>query len=250
MQTKVWAHRGASAYAPENTLEAFELAWEMDADGVELDVQMSKDGELIVLHDETLDRTTDGRGFAKDYTLEELKKLQAGGGKPHYEEVKIPTLREVLTLLKLSGMEVNIELKTGVFFYPGIEEKVLRLVQELKMEDRIWYSSFNHASLRKIKEINPNARTGILYGDGWLGVPEYAKRLGVDALHPALYNLQYPGFIREVRERELKLHVWTVNEKEYMDKLIENGIDAIITNYPDIARRAVREHEKQMAEEA
>ncbi|MDO5337261.1 MAG: glycerophosphodiester phosphodiesterase [Eubacteriales bacterium] len=247
MKTRVWAHRGASAYAPENTLEAFELAWEMEADGVELDVQMSKDGELIVLHDETLERTTDGKGFAKDYTLKELKQLRAGGGRPHYEAARIPTLKEVLTLLEPSDMEVNIELKTGIFFYPGIEERVMELVRKLKMEDRIWYSSFNHASLRKIKERRADARTGILYADGWLGVPEYARRLGMDALHPALYNLQYPGFVQEARERGLRLHVWTVNERVYMDKLIEAGIDAIITNYPDTAQKAVRAYKSTHA---
>ena len=166
MKTKVWAHRGASGYAPENTLEAFEMAVKQQADGVELDVQLTKDGELVVLHDETLDRTTDGKGFVKDYTLKEVQALKAVKTHPEYQTGRIPMLAEVYDLLKPTGLEINVELKTGIFFYPGIEEKVLKLTKEMGMEERIWYSSFNHYSLKKVKECNPSARTGILYSDG------------------------------------------------------------------------------------
>ena len=152
MKTKVWAHRGASGYAPENTLEAFEMSVKQQADGVELDVQLTKDGELVVLHDETLDRTTDGKGFVKDYTLKEVQALKAVKTHPEYQTGRIPMLAEVYDLLKPTGLEINVELKTGIFFYPGIEEKVLKLTKEMGMEERIWYSSFNHYSLKKVKE--------------------------------------------------------------------------------------------------
>ena len=114
MKTKVWAHRGASAYAPENTLEAFLLAAEQGADGVELDVQLTKDGEMVVVHDEEIDRVSDGSGFVKDYTLAELKNLNFNKTHLEYQNVKIPTLREVYEALKPTGMTINVELKTGI----------------------------------------------------------------------------------------------------------------------------------------
>ena len=146
MKTKVWAHRGASAYAPENTLEAFLLAAEQGADGVELDVQLTKDGEMVVVHDEEIDRVSDGSGFVKDYTLAELKILNFNKTHPEYQDVKIPTLREVYEALKPTGMTINVELKTGIFWYKDLEKKVLELTKEMEMEDRVIYSSFNHAA--------------------------------------------------------------------------------------------------------
>ena len=146
MKTKVWAHRGASAYAPENTLEAFLLAAEQGADGVELDVQLTKDGEMVVVHDEEIDRVSDGSGFVKDYTLAELKILNFNKTHPEYQDVKIPTLREVYEALKPTGVTINVELKTGIFWYKDLEKKVLELTKEMEMEDRVIYSSFNHAA--------------------------------------------------------------------------------------------------------
>ena len=113
MNTKIWAHRGASGYAPENTLESFELAIEQKADGIELDVQMTKDGELVVIHDETIDRTGNGTGRVQDHTLKELKALNFNKTHPEYASAKIPTLREVYELVKPSGITVNVEMKTG-----------------------------------------------------------------------------------------------------------------------------------------
>ena len=109
------------------------------------------------------------------------------------------------------------------------------------MEERIWYSSFNHYSLKKVKECNPSARTGILYSDGWIEPWNYAKELGVDAMHPFFVNTQYPGYLENCKRLGLKTHAWTVNEKEYMQLLSRQGIEALITNYPDIARKVVEE---------
>ena len=127
MKTKVWAHRGASAYAPENTLEAFQLAVDQKADGVELDVQMTKDGKLVVIHDGTIDRTSDGHGRVMDHTLSELKKMKFNRTHPEYADATIPTLAEVYELLKPAGLEINVEIKTGIIFYPEIEERLYRL---------------------------------------------------------------------------------------------------------------------------
>ncbi len=286
MKTKVWAHRGASAYAPENTLEAFALAVEQKADGVELDVQLTRDGELVVIHDETIDRVSEGRGYVRDYTLQELKRfhynkthpeyaqasiptlaqvihdetidrVSEGRGyvrdytlqelkrfhynktHPEYAQASIPTLAQVYDLLKPSGLVINVEIKTGIFFYPGIEEKLNRLEQEMGMGGRIIYSSFNHYSVMRMKELNPRAKTGLLYADGFQNVPAYAADLGADALHPVLYNLQYEGFLEDCRRYGLALHVWTVDDEAQMQALADQRIDAVITNRPDAARRVV-----------
>ena len=137
-QTLVWAHRGASGYAPENTLKAFQKAVEMGADGVELDVQLTKDGELVVIHDETVDRTSDGSGWVKDFTYARISRCNYNRThKEGYERAMIPTLEEVYELLKPTGLTINVELKTGVVFYPEIEERVLDLTARMGLEERV-----------------------------------------------------------------------------------------------------------------
>lgn len=243
MKTKVWAHRGASAYAPENTLEAFLLAAEQGADGVELDVQLTKDGEMVVVHDEEIDRVSDGSGFVKDYTLAELKILNFNKTHPEYQDVKIPTLREVYEALKPTGMTINVELKTGIFWYKDLEKKVLELTKEMGMEDRVIYSSFNHYSIQQMKKIVPEAETAYLYSDVILNVAEYAKNTKVDGLHPAVYHVKMADFLKEYLDSNLNVRVWTVNEKADMKWLIDAGVTAIITNYPDMAVQIKKEAE-------
>lgn len=241
MSTKplVWAHRGASGYAPENTLAAFQKAVDLGADGVELDIQLTKDDQIVVIHDETIDRTSDGKGWVKDYTLEELRAFNYNRTKPEYKHADIPTMREVFELLKPTGLFINIEIKTSVVFYEKIEEKILALAKEMGMEDRVCYSSFNHYTVTRIHELKPDAEVGFLYADGPIDMPSYGVKHGVNALHPALYNLQYDGFVKECKEKGLKLNVWTVNERPYMEMCCQYGVDAIITNYPDIAKEVV-----------
>ena len=239
-QPKIWAHRGASGYAPENTLEAFALAEKLGADGVELDVQYTKDRQIVVIHDERIDRVSDGQGYVAAYTLAQLRGFHFNRTHPEYTHAKIPTLREVLELLKPTGLTVNIELKSGVIFYPGLEEDVLRLVRGLGMMDRVIYSSFNHVSIRKIRELDPDAKTGFLYCDGTMDMPEYAVKYGVDALHPAGYYLKYPGFVKDCKEKGVRLHVWTINDRAQMEQMRQLGVDAVITNYPDVACEVLR----------
>lgn len=229
-KTKVWAHRGASGYAPENTLDAFRKAVEMGADGIELDVQMTKDGELVVIHDETIDRVSNGKGWVKDYTYEELKKFNFNKTHLEYTKEEIPTLEQVYLLIKPTNLTINVEIKTGIVFYPGIEERVLELTERLGMKERVIYSSFNHYTIRKIKESDPQAKTGMLYEDGIIDAVDYAcDVVKADALHPAGYNVLYPGFLDKCRERNRQLHVWTINEEKDMRMLCEAGVDAIIT---------------------
>ena len=259
-QIKILAHRGASGYAPENTMPSFQKAVDLGADGIELDIQLTKDGEIVVMHDETVDRTTDGSGWVKDFTLEEIKQLNANyqnrtdpwsGSKeqgsiifPEYEFVDVPTMREVFELIEPTGLTIDIELKTGIVFYP-IEEKILEMAKEFEMEDRVLYSSFNHASIMKLKELNPSIYAGFLYMDGTLNMPEYARTHGVEALHPALYNLQYPGFIEECKANAIDINVWTVNSNEHLQMCKQAGVHSVITNYPDLARAVLYGEENE-----
>lgn len=241
-KTLIWAHRGASGYAPENTLEAFQKAIDMEADGIELDVQMTKDGRLVVIHDETINRVSNGKGLVKDFTYEELIQFNVNKKFPELGKVKIPTLEEVYLLLKDTKLYINVELKNGIIFYENLEEKVLELTSKMELCDRVIYSSFNHYSVLKLKELDPLVKTGFLYEDGYLDMPEYAKKHHVEALHPALYNLQYPNFIKDCKSRGIDIRVWTVNKVEDMKKLFKHEIQGIITNYPDIARKVVEEY--------
>lgn len=256
----VWAHRGASAYAPENTLPAFAEAAAMGADGVELDVQLTKDGEIVVIHDENLDRVSNGSGWVKDYTLDQLKGFCYNKARPEWDgpasEAVIPTLKEVYELLAPTGLTVNVELKTGIFLYEGILDKVLELTAACGMEDRVIYSSFNHYSLIQLKGLDPKVRTGMLYSDTLVGAAAYAKeRLNVDALHPAVYHLSQaentkgafgvhdwkpesgePSYVDLAHQYGLKTHVWTVDDPQLIRMCAAIGTEAIITNKPDFCR--------------
>ena len=239
--TKIFAHRGASAYAPENTMEAFELAAKQGADGIELDVHVTKDGEVVVTHDEKIDRVSNGSGFIKDMTLRELKRLSFHNHMESYVGAGIPTLREVLEYVSTTNMDVNIELKTGIYWYPQIEEKTAFIVQETGMHDRVIYSSFNHHSIAKIKEIDSTAETAWLFSDVILNVEQYAKANGVEGLHPAVYHMYMSDFMKRWNESGEKVRVWTVNNEKDMKNFIQHDLEAVITNYPDVALRVRRE---------
>ncbi|MDF2486082.1 MAG: glycerophosphoryl diester phosphodiesterase [Herbinix sp.] len=241
----VWAHRGASGYAPENTLEAFQKAIDMEADGIELDVQMTKDGVLVILHDETVNRVSNAKGWVKNYTYEEIRKLNVNKSFPEYGKVTIPTLEEVYLLMKDTELVINVELKNGIVFYENLEERVMELTKKLGLQSRVIYSSFNHYSVMKLKQMDPSVKTGFLYEDGYLDMPEYASRYGVEALHPAYYNLQYPNFMMDCKTRGIKVRAWTVNDINEMKLICVNELDAMITNYPDIGRKVVDEYERK-----
>ena len=150
--------------------------------------------------------------------------------------MKIPAMEEVFDLLAPTGLTINIELKTGIVFYENIEEKILELAARKNWEDRVIYSSFNHYTVRRIKELNPAAKVGLLYADGPIDMPGYGHRLEADALHPAFYNLQYPNYMEDCRRYGLDVNVWTVNSAADLMKCREYGVNAVITNYPAKAR--------------
>lgn len=243
--TRIWAHRGASGYAPENTLEAFSLAVEQKADGIELDVQLTKDGQLVVIHDETINRVSNSYGYVKDFKLEELRTFNVNRPIPSYREVHIPTLEEVYHLLKGTTLTINVELKTSIIWYPQIEEKVLLLTKKMGLFDRVIFSSFNHYSIKKIKDLEPNAKTGILYSDVLCRIAEYCRTVGADALHPFYCHRFMDPVFEEYLTSQIPLHIWTVNEKEDIEFFIRKDVDAIITNYPDRARKVSEQIQKE-----
>lgn len=183
---KIWAHRGCSQRYPENTLLAFEQAAGLKGlVGIELDIQLTRDGQLVVIHDECVDRTTEGIGFVKDYTLLELKRLHIYAGDSSSQ--CIPTMNEVLDLTEdklKAGMKLNIELKTSVYHYPGIEEKIVELVHKRGLQESVIYSSFYTLSLEKIQKLEPDVETGVLdtkVSDCLFKL----KGCGANALHPS-----------------------------------------------------------------
>ena len=194
---KIWAHRGCSQMYPENTLTAFEKAAELfdrGLCGIELDVQLTKDGEIVVIHDEWIDRTTDGFGFVRDYTLKELKTFHIHTGKAESEY--IPTITEVLDLLEnklRAGMKLNIELKNSVYPYPGLEEKMIDIVRERGLEEAIVWSSFSAKSLSKVREILPNAEIGILDSKASDCLYKLKGGCGANAIHPFWQGMDVPA---------------------------------------------------------
>ena len=167
--------------------------------------------------------------------MEELRKLSFHNHMEAYEGEKIPTLEEVLTFVKQGRMEVNIELKTGVYWYPEIEKKTIEIVKKAGMEERVIYSSFNHYSVQKILSMDTKAETAYLYTDVMLDVEKYAEKTGVQGLHPAVFHLYMSDFMKRYQESGLKIRVWTVNREKDMKNFIEAGLEAVITNYPDTA---------------
>ena len=234
-RTKIWAHRGASGYAPENTLPAFSLAIEFGVDGVELDVHLTKDGIPVVIHDETIDRVSDGSGYVREYTLDELKSFNFGKNFPAYGKVEIPTLDEVYCLLQNTDIVINLELKNHHYFYDKLEKKVLDIAKKYKIEDRIYYSSFNHHSLVHLKQLKNDVKVIFLYRDGILGIEEYAIKYGAYAVQPEISNIRYPGYVDRCRKHGIAIHAWTINDVKDMRSMVELGVDVIITNYPDKA---------------
>jgi glycerophosphoryl diester phosphodiesterase len=235
----IFAHRGASGYAPENTMAAFQKALEMGADGIELDVHLSKDGHLIVCHDETLQRTTNGMGWIKDLTLEEIRQYDGGSwfGKV-YQGEKVPLLEEVLDLIQPTKVLLNVEIKNGIVIYPGIERRVINLIRRYALEERTIISSFYHHSLVASKRIDPLIKTGVLYAVGWFEPWKYARKIQADALHPAYHNID-AAFVEACITYGVEINTYTVNEETDIKRLAEMGVTGIITNYPDRGLRMV-----------
>lgn len=225
------AHRGFRSKYPENTMIAFKKAFEAGADGIEFDVHLTKDGKVVIIHDERIDRTTDGVGRVQDYTYEELIKFNAADGFD-LEKEEIPLLEEYLEYVKDMDILTNIELKTGVYSYEGIEEKVDELLKKYNLEDKVVISSFNHFSILRMQEVNPNLKYGLLT-DSWMHEPwDYVKKLNSGFYHPSGYGMTQE-LVEELHANGVGVNVWFGSEKWDFEKVINMGVDAIITDYPD-----------------
>ncbi|MDQ0190308.1 glycerophosphodiester phosphodiesterase [Alicyclobacillus cycloheptanicus] len=241
MRTEIWAHRGFSAVYPENTVMSFQQAIALGVDGIELDVHLTKDGALVVIHDETVDRTTDGTGPVGRMTLAEVKRLHVLG--PQGQQVpgaRVPTLEEVLDVVASAPLRVsvNIELKSGVVLYPDLEIRTWQCVQQFGLQCRTVFSSFNHYSLLALKRQCNDANIGLLYMEGLVDPWLYARYLHAGALHP--YHLAVNEHIVAGAHRDhLRVHVFTVNDPAEIRKLAAWGVDAVITDRPDAALQAL-----------
>lgn len=234
--TQIWAHRGASAYAPENTLPAFELAIAQGADGVELDVHLSADGTVVVIHDETLERTTNGTGKVGDQALAALRVLDASAGFADFAGVRIPTLTDVLDLLAPSSLTINIELKNSRVPYPELEEKVVAMVAAYGIADRVVLSSFNHYSLRHLRSLGSGCELAAFFTDPLFRPWRYAVDLGVQAIHPPLAYVVGKGYIRKAHHRGLAVRPWMVNTERALRRMQRYRADAVFTDDPLLAR--------------
>ena len=238
------AHRGLSGLYPENTMIAFRKAIEADCDGIEMDVHLTRDGVPVVIHDEEVDRTTNGSGYVKDFTYEQFCNLDAGiKFSDEFKGEKIPTLKEFFDFMKDNDKLINIELKNSIIHYEGLEEKVYKEIENYGFEDRVIISSFDHYSIRKCIRLNKNIKTGILYWDCIFEPHNYCKVVGASALHPE-FNSITEEIVRDAHEDFQQVNVYTVNEKKDMEKMIDLNVDMIITNYPNILKEVLENKNK------
>lgn len=243
------AHRGASGYAPEHTIAAYELGEQMKGDYIEVDLQMTKDGELIAMHDETLDRTTNGTGSVKDFTLEEIKQLDAGSWfnekYPEYASsefigLQVPTLEEVIQHF---GKDARYYIETkSPDVYPGMEKALLEVLNEYKLigsntpSSKVIIQSFSEESLQVVHKLNPDVplvqllwydKAAVITDAELEKYKEYSIGLGMN------FAQIDEAYVQKVREHDLLIHPYTVNEQEDMKKLLDWGVTGMFTNFPD-----------------
>ncbi|QWG33785.1 glycerophosphodiester phosphodiesterase [Bacillus mycoides] len=237
------AHRGASAYAPEHTIAAYKLGQQLKGDYIEIDLQMTKDGHLVAMHDETLNRTTNGMGLVKEHTLEEIKKLNAGSffnkknsnlAKEEFEGAKVPTLEEIIETF---GHNANYYIETkSPDEYPGMEEKLLEIINHYQINDKVIIQSFSEESLRKIHNLNANIPLVQLLS--------YKKAVQLTESEIEKYktyciglgmNYKYidAAYVKKIKNYGLEVHPFTVDNEKNMKKLLSWGVDGMFTNYPD-----------------
>ncbi|MBI4012719.1 MAG: glycerophosphodiester phosphodiesterase [Candidatus Rokubacteria bacterium] len=229
------AHRGAPAVAPEHTIPAYEAAIAAGADALELDVHLSADDQLVVIHDARLERTSDGRGLVREYTTRQLKRLDAGGwfGR-RFRGQRIQTLSEVLERFR-DRAGFGVELKGGSAIYPGIEERLLTLLQVYDVLDRTLVVSFDHHALRKCRDLDPDVRTGALVVGRLLAPAALAPRgvLHALCLHAELVTA---GDVVAAREAGLDCYAWVVDDPAAARRFVEWGVAGIVSNRPDLLR--------------
>lgn len=233
----ILAHRGASAHAPENTLAAFELAHKQGAHGIELDAKLSADGEVVVIHDASVERTTDGQGRVSQLSLTALRELDAGSFfAEQFQDEKIPTLVEVFETIGKRAI-INVELTNYDTPRDGLADKVCELVQRFGLQASVLFSSFLPSNLKRTRSLLPETPRGLLALGGWVGW--WSRSFGFNfgdyqALHPGLSDTT-PQQVARVHRLKRRIHVWTVNGADDIRRLIDWGVDGIITDDPKLA---------------
>ena len=229
----VWviAHRGASGHAPENTLAAFRRAVELGASFIETDLQLSRDAHFVALHDTSLDRTTNGRENVHDYTLAELRRLDAGSWfSPEFAGEHIPTLEEILDFARATDVILYLEIKvTGI---RGSEHALVAGLTDAKMLERVVILSFELATLLEVRKRNPALMTGFLFDWPYPDAVERAIRVGARQIAPR-GDLVTPALIEAAHQADLQVVTWTINEPAQMRYLAAAGVNGIMTDYPD-----------------
>lgn len=231
---EIVAHRGASRYCPENTIAAYRQAIEQKADSIELDIRLTKDGIPIICHDASIKRISNGRGYIHELTLEELKRYDFGSWyAADFQGEQIQTLEEVLCFLKDYPIKVNIEIKNGPVIQEHIEREMLRLVYKYDFNDRVWVSSFDHLSLKKVAELDPNMKIGLIFHLNLINLFDYINNSGIQpySLHPNHFYIT-EEMVKEAHERNYKVYAYTVDDATVGEKYKHMGVDGIITNNP------------------
>ncbi|SIR23579.1 glycerophosphoryl diester phosphodiesterase [Peribacillus simplex] len=236
----IFAHRGSKGTHPENTMAAFQKAAEIGADGIEFDVHLSSDGELVIIHDETLDRTTTLTGYVKEHSAQRLKTADAGSKfSKEFLGERIPFLIDVFDWAKGNALWMNIEIKTDKLAYEGIEQKIIDLIRQYQMEKRVILSSFNHQSIEKVKMLAPDLERALLFE----GVPENYEEILRDkkeaGFHPDKNSLT-PEVNEKAKKLGYKIRPWVANDEADIVKLAELGVDVIMTDFPEKAIKILK----------
>ena len=220
-------HRGAAGYEPENTIRSILKGIECGASVVEIDVRRTKDGVIVLMHDETVDRTTNGRGKVSELSLVEIRQLDAGKGE------KVPTLLEVLELLKAMNISLIIELKEV-----GYEKEVISLVRERDMMDRVYITSFNRIAINRVIKEESDVKVGLIFSSNALMNLKIAAKMGLDLVLPK-YKLVNRNFLKSCRRFGFKVFTWTVNRVKDVIEMYRLGVDGIVTDYPCMVKEAI-----------
>lgn len=231
---KIIAHRGASGYAPENTKASILEGLKQKCDGFEVDVQLTKDGRVVVFHDWSLERTTNGNGILKDQTLSELKTLDLGSWfSKEFKDEKIITLEELLEIVPSEKL-LNIEIKVRYGEINQIEKKVIEILEKTsRIDNNVVISSFDHRVIKNINKIKPEIQVGLLVTAGLLDFKNYISNFNLYSIHCGAEFINKIN-VDDLKERNIKTYAWTVNTLEESKLLASFGIEGIITNYPDI----------------
>ena len=231
----VVGHRGFSGVAPENTVASFKKAMEIGVDMIELDVHLSKDGQVVVIHDDTLNRTTNGKRKVGSYTLNELKQLDAGSWfSSEFSGEKIPTLREVLELTR-GCTTLNIELKkgdSGPYTIVDLADRALEEVEKAAMLNQVLFASFDPLAIERIREKNPRLPVALIYSKSWNSPQEITGGRPIPVLSCRGTILTQTN-ASKARQQGIKVLVWTVNTEGHMEQFVNMGVDGIITDHPD-----------------